>query len=182
MDSRILNVIDQEGNIVREATREEIHKNGLLHAEVHVLFYTPDRKVIFQHRAKDKDTYPDLLDATVGGHVEPGDTYEETALKEAGEEVGISVDPKSLIPLRTVITKSYDEVTGTINHPRLSIYAYRYEGALEDLRIEEGKAIGFEAWSIDKLFALTIDEQKKFIPLLIGDIYIDIYKQIQDLI
>jgi isopentenyldiphosphate isomerase len=74
MDNRILNIIDEEGNILGEATRQEIHEKGLLHGEVHVWFYTPDRQLIFQHRAKDKETWPDLLDATVGGHVEIGDT------------------------------------------------------------------------------------------------------------
>jgi len=64
---RRLNIVDEEGNIVGEETRENIHKNGLLHREIHVWLYTPNREIIFQHRAKDKDTYPDLLDASVGG-------------------------------------------------------------------------------------------------------------------
>lgn len=60
--------------------RENIHNQGLLHREIHVWFYTPKGEIIFQHRAKDKDTYPDLLDATVGGHVEINSDYENTAL------------------------------------------------------------------------------------------------------
>ena len=71
-DNRKLNIIDENGNITGEETRENIHKQGLLHREIHVWFYTPKGEILFQHRAKDKDTYPDLLDATVGGHVEIG--------------------------------------------------------------------------------------------------------------
>ena len=106
MDSRILNIIDEKGNILREATRQEIHEKGLLHAEAHIWFYTPDKQLIFQHRAKDKDTWPDLLDATVGGHVEVGDTYEQTALKECEEETGTAIKSEDLIFLRTTITSS----------------------------------------------------------------------------
>lgn len=182
MDSRILNVIDQEGNILREATRQEIHEKGLLHAEVHVWFYTPDGQIIFQHRAKDKDTWPDLLDATVGGHVEVGDTYEETALKECEEETGTVIKPEDLIFLRTTITSSLDEVTGMTNHPRRNVYAYCYKGDLKDLKIEEGKALGFEAWPIDKLLNLSEEEATRFIPSILDEMGIEIIKQIQDLV
>ncbi|MCL4437679.1 NUDIX domain-containing protein [Patescibacteria group bacterium] len=81
-DNRKLNIVDESGNIIGEETRCNIHKNGLLHKEIHVWFYTPKGEIIFQHRAKNKDVYPDLLDATVGGHVEIGDDYEHAALKE----------------------------------------------------------------------------------------------------
>ena len=89
-DNRKLNIIDENGNITGEETRENIHKQGLLHREIHVWFYTPKGEILFQHRAKDKDTYPDLLDATVGGHVEIGADYESAALQELEEETGIS--------------------------------------------------------------------------------------------
>ena len=59
-----------------------MHKKGLLHPEIHVWFYTPDKEIIFQHRAKNKDTYPDLLDATVGGHVDIGEYVDKAALRE----------------------------------------------------------------------------------------------------
>ena len=70
-----LNIVDDNDNIIGQKTREEIHQQGLLHQEIHVYFITPNKEIIFQHRAEDKDTYPDLLSATVGGHVDIGDTY-----------------------------------------------------------------------------------------------------------
>jgi hypothetical protein len=81
-DNRMLEVIDEEGNVIGRETREHIHREGLLHREVHVWLYTPDGNVILQRRAKDKDLYPGLLDASVGGHVEMGADYEESAITE----------------------------------------------------------------------------------------------------
>jgi len=182
MDSRILNVIDEQGNILRQATRQEIHEQGLLHEEVHVWFYTSKGEIIFQHRAKDKDTYPDLLDATVGGHVEVGDSYEQTAVKEASEETGISIKPENLTFLQTTITKSYDQATGMTNHPHRSVYAYRYDGRVEDLKVEEGKALGFEAWPIEKLLNLSEQDAVRFIPSIFEEPGIEIIKQIKDLV
>lgn len=182
MDSRILNVIDEDGNVLREATRHEIHEKGLLNPEVHVWFYTPNSEVIFQHRAKDKDTFPDLLDATVGGHVEVGDSYEETALKESEEETGIVPNPKNLTFLRMTITNHKDDVTETINHTRRNVYAYRYDGHVKDLKIKEGKSLGFESWPIDKLFNLSEEERKKFISSTLEKVGMDIFAQIKTLL
>lgn len=182
MDTRILNILDEDGTIIGEATRHEVHERGLLHAEVHVWFYTPDGNLIFQHRAKDKDTNPDLLDATVGGHVEMGDTYEETALKEIEEETGAHVRPEELIFLRTTVTNSYDEKTNTINHPRRNVYAYCYTGTIEDLRVEEGKSLGFESWPIDSLMRLSPEESARFISALLDETGMEIIQQIRDLL
>lgn len=178
----MLNVLNEQGEIVGTASREDIHKEGLLHAEAHVWFYTPDGKIIWQLRSKDKDTFPDLLDATVGGHVEIGDTYEQTAAKEAREETGVDISQEDLIFLRTTITKSYDEATGTTNHPRRNVYAYCFRGKIEDLRIEPGASQGFEAWPIEALMNLSPEESRRFIPSLIDENGMETIEQIRNLI
>lgn len=85
--TEMLNVVDENSNILKAEDRKVIHLQGLLHQEIHVYYFTKDGQLVFQHRAKDKDTFPDLLDATVGGHVEMGDSMEQTAVKEAAEEL-----------------------------------------------------------------------------------------------
>lgn len=67
MPLEMLEVVDENDNIIGFETRAKVHEQGLLHREIHIFFITPNGEVIFQHRAKDKDTYPDKLDATVGG-------------------------------------------------------------------------------------------------------------------
>lgn len=182
MSKQILNVIDEEGNVLRQESRAKIHKEGLLHADVHVWFYTPDGKLIFQHRSHTKDFLPDLLDVTVGGHVEIGDTYEQTALKEAREETGIVVEPEELTFLRSTLTKVFDEATGTTGHHLRRVYAYCYAGKVADLRTEEGEALGFEAWPIDRLLALSEEEKSSFTPWNQTEEGIEIIKQIKALI
>ena len=105
--AEFLNIVSEDDEIIVPGTRERIHKEGLLHQEVHIYFVTPKKEIIFQHRAKDKDTFPDLLDATVGGHVEIGDSYEQTAIKEAEEETGIKINPLDLVFINKI--KRYEE-------------------------------------------------------------------------
>lgn len=105
MNEEKLEVINENDEVIGLESRKVIHQKGLLHREIHILFMTPNREIIFQHRAKDKDTYPDKLDATVGGHVEPGISYEDTAIKECKEETGVDINPSKLKLIKKIHKK-----------------------------------------------------------------------------
>ncbi|MFZ4648959.1 MAG: NUDIX hydrolase [Patescibacteria group bacterium] len=178
---KISNVVNENDEIIGTETREKIHQEGLLHREVHVYFVTPNKEVICQHRAKDKDMFPDLLDATVGGHVEVGDSYEKTAIKETQEETGVEVDPNDLIFISKNEFNYHDTVTGKINHNFLSRYLYIYRGEVEDLKLEEGKAIGFELCKIEELKNLDEQGKKRFILPIYDFMSKDLAEFIKDL-
>lgn len=163
-----LNIVDEDDNIIGQETRSEIHRLGLLHREIHVYFITPNKEIIFQHRAKDKDTYPDLLDATVGGHVDLGYDYQPTAVREVEEETGLKINQEDLIFLKNVRNKSlYDPISNKFNNTWEKIYLYNFKGQLSDLKVEQGKALGFELWSIEKLKKISEEEKKRFVPYII---------------
>jgi len=178
----MLEVVDENDNIIGLETREKVHKEGLLHREIHVFFLTPKGEIIFQHRAKDKDTYPDKLDATVGGHVDPNMTYEETAVKECKEETGVDIDTSKLLFLTKMRKKSFDQVTGMTNNTFRSQYAYLYDGSIFDLQIEDGKATGFETRKIDDLSHLSEEERSKFIQVLIGEDMLKLFNNAKDIL
>ncbi len=177
MSLEMLEIVDENDNVIGLETRDKVHELGLLHREIHIFFLTPKGEIIFQHRAKDKDTYPDKLDATVGGHVEPNMSYEETAVKECKEETGIDIDPSKLLFLTKMRKKSFDEVTELTNNTIRSQYAYLYEGPPSDLQIEEGKAEGFEVWKIDDLPRLSESDKARFIGLFLKEDMIELYKK-----
>lgn len=82
--------------------RAEVHRDGDWHRAIHVWIAGRDSVgapfLIFQRRGSQKDTWPDHFDATVGGHVRAGESLEET-LREVDEEIGISVQGQTLLPL-----------------------------------------------------------------------------------
>lgn len=174
----LLNVVDEWGNVVGSETRENIHAKGLLHREIHVWFHTPKGEIIFQHRAKDKDTFPDQLDATVGGHVEIGSDFEDTAVKEVEEETGLVINKNDLKLVKYTRSNHHDPVTGKTNNAIRAVFDYKYSGNVTDLRVEKGKAEGFEAWPIEKLANISAEDAKKFIPGFLDKPHIEMYKQI----
>jgi isopentenyldiphosphate isomerase len=180
-DNRILNIINEDDNIIGEATREDIHAKGLLHREANVWLYNSSGEIFFQMRAKDKDTFPGLLNASIGGHVEMGDSYENTAIKEAEEEAGLKIDPRDLKLIATVKYTAHDEVTGRINNVIRKEYAYAFNGSLSDLKIEKGKGIGFEAVKIDDLFTMSAEGKRRFTPTIFNEINLDIFRKIKDM-
>lgn len=181
-DSKILNIINKADEVIGEASREEIHQEGLLHREIHVWFFTPTREIIFQHRAKDKDTYPDMLDATVGGHVEIGASYEETALKETAEETGIKLDLAKLKFIQKMPRRTVDEATRLINNTIRVQYAYLFDGDINDLRPEAGKILEFQKRPVTDLANLSEAEKKKFIPLVLSKEFLDMFERAQRLL
>src|SRR5665648_133311 len=59
MKDEMLEVVNENDVVIDLKSRKEVHQKGLSHREIHIWFMTPAREIIFQHRAKDKDTYPD---------------------------------------------------------------------------------------------------------------------------
>ncbi len=181
-DNRILNIIDENDKIIGQDTRENIHRKGLLHREIHVWFYTPRGEIIFQHRAKDKDTFPDLLDATVGGHVEIGDDYVKTAIKETREETGLKIDKKDLIFITKIHHTAIDLTNHRINKVIRFIYGFCYKNSIGNLKIEKKKAIGFKAWPIKKLLNISVEDKKYFIPSVFDKDNLEVFEKILHII
>lgn len=179
---QMLEVVDENDKVIGIENRTKIHKEGLLHREIHVWFITPQGEIIFQHRSKDKDTYPNLLDATVGGHVEPGMSYEETVVKECKEETGFDIDPSKLLLLARFRKKGFDEATGLINNAIRIQYAYLYTGLINHLQVEKGKSEGFEAWKIDDLAHLSDADKNKFIGHILNEDMLLLFQKAKEIL
>jgi isopentenyl-diphosphate Delta-isomerase len=88
-DQEILEVVDADDRVVGHAARSEIHRRGLLHRAVHVFVFDSQGNIYVQRRSASKDRHPLKLDSSAAGHVDPGESYRETAYRELEEELGI---------------------------------------------------------------------------------------------
>ncbi len=173
----MLNIVNEQDEIVGTEDRIKIHKEGLLHREIHVWVYNDAGDILFQHRAKDKDTRPDKLDASVGGHVDLGQSYAGAALRELEEETGIVAKQEDLIFIKMIRKRTMDNTTNTINNAFSAQYKYRYKG--EELQVEEGKAYGFEWWGLGALKSLSEVDRTRFSPTMIDDEHMEFFEEIK---
>ena len=179
-ETQRLNIVDEDDNVIGQESRENIHKNGILHREIHVWIYNTKGDILFQKRSMTKDTYPGLLDASAGGHVELNDSYEKAAIRELEEETGLKADKKDLTYITKIRKKSYDKLTGMTNNVIRAVYAYKYDNE-QEIKLEEGMADSLEFWPVEKIFNISEEDRKKFIATILSEEYMEIYKKIQEL-
>ncbi|HXC37078.1 MAG TPA: NUDIX domain-containing protein, partial [Candidatus Acidoferrales bacterium] len=81
--------------------RSEAHALGLLHRAVHVLVFNSRGEIFLQKRSMKKDRQPGVWDSSCSGHVDSGEDYDQTAIRELGEEIGLklSVAPERLFKI-----------------------------------------------------------------------------------
>lgn len=86
----------------RVKPRAAVHRDGDWHRAVHVWVGGNDDEtgpfLLMQRRSLAKDTWPGVLDATVGGHYRAGESLVET-LRETEEEIGVTVAMADLLSL-----------------------------------------------------------------------------------
>jgi len=95
-------VVDENDCVIGKETRQEVHRKKLLHRAIHVFVFRADGSLYLQKRSATKDTAPNKWVSSCSGHVDSGEVYEESALRELGEELGIQATPNDLQEIMAV--------------------------------------------------------------------------------
>ena len=92
----LFDIVDINDNVIGQATRGQVHGNpGLIHRSVAVAVFNNKGELFLHQRSALKDTDPLLWVISCSGHVGSGESYEETAIRELAEELGIKRDKKN---------------------------------------------------------------------------------------
>jgi 8-oxo-dGTP pyrophosphatase MutT (NUDIX family) len=83
----------------RYAADDHLGHRSLLVAAAYVLLLRDDEVLLQLRRGTG---YLDGHWATLAGHVDPGESVHEAAVREAAEEAGVRIDPADLEPLTTL--------------------------------------------------------------------------------
>jgi isopentenyldiphosphate isomerase len=86
----LLDVVDAADQVVGVATRAQMRAARLRHRCVAVVVRRSDGRILVHRRRDDKDVWPGRWDLAVGGVVGHGESYDDAAVRELGEEVGIA--------------------------------------------------------------------------------------------
>ena len=99
MQEEIFPIVNQEGEVIGSATREECHaQTFILHPVVHLHIFNSAGELYLQKRVITKKIQPGKWDTAVGGHVDYGEQIEEALLRETREELGVpNFTPKFLM-------------------------------------------------------------------------------------
>lgn len=89
VQNEIVVIVDEKNNVIGAQTRSVMRKQGLIHRAAYILVFNSSGKIFVQKRTLSKDVYPGYYDVAAGGVVLHGETYEESAIRELEEELGI---------------------------------------------------------------------------------------------
>ncbi|WP_078901129.1 NUDIX hydrolase [Actinacidiphila yeochonensis] len=90
----VLDVVDEHDRVTGTARRADVYARGLRHRAAFILVRDA-RERIFVHRRTDRKLiFPSRYDLFVGGVLGAGESYDEAALREAEEELGVTGLPR----------------------------------------------------------------------------------------
>lgn len=143
LQDELLTQVDKENIVVGPIPRGVAHASkDVYYRTIYVLVKNEQNEILLQKRSATKDLYPNCWDLSVGGHVVYGDSYEETALRELREELGITANLKD--------TVKKGEVLVSLPNSNEYFYVYEYqlkasdEIQLASAEIAETKWLGIE--------------------------------------
>ena len=91
MPEDIFDIVNERDEVIGRKPRSEVHARGLLHRAVHVLVFNSRGEVFLQKRSMKKDRQPGAWDSSCSGHVDSGEDYDQTAVRELREEIGLKL-------------------------------------------------------------------------------------------
>ncbi|OGG53182.1 NUDIX hydrolase [Candidatus Kaiserbacteria bacterium RIFCSPHIGHO2_02_FULL_55_25] len=92
-EDEYLDLVDENDSVIGRKLRSEVHAEKLRNYRAINLFIVNSKGELWiPKRTAHKRLYPLGLDFSCAGHVQSGDTYEQTLKKEVREELNIDID------------------------------------------------------------------------------------------
>lgn len=125
----MLCVVDEYDNPIKPRPRHETFKKGLWRRTAHVWIINSKNQILCQQRSFKKDMSPGMWEATVAGHLSPGEDYFEGAAREATEETQLSIKKSDLTLVKIYKDHKRREYRG--------VFYLRKDISLDQIKSEE---------------------------------------------
>jgi isopentenyl-diphosphate Delta-isomerase len=135
----LITEVDKNDNVLGSRPKSEFRNSNHIHRSSHLYVFNSKNELLIQKRAKCKEVYPDLYDASVSGTVSKDETYEETLEREMQEELGIQVPYEKLFKY-----SCFDDIDKAIK----VVFKAKFNGPFKT----DPKEVGSIHWmSLDKI-------------------------------
>ena len=110
--------------------RSAVHRDGDWHGTAHIWLVRRQNgrlQVLLQKRSRKKETFPGCFDTSCAGHLSAGDSFEEGALRELSEELGIRAQASDLFSVGLYSYEVKESFGGTdiIDREIAAVYLYQ---------------------------------------------------------
>ncbi len=136
----IVAIVDGRNQVVGSATRREMRAGRLTHRSTYILVFNSHGELLVQRRTMTKDVFPGFLDVAAGGVVLAGESYEEGARRELGEELGLVE-----VPLRIEFEFYYEDERSRVWG---GVFTCVHDGPF---RLQEEEIVSAEFMRVDEI-------------------------------
>lgn len=150
-EDELVTIVDERNRVVGAAPRREMRAGNLPHRATYILVFNSRGELYVQKRTERKDVFPGYYDVAAGGVILAEESYEEGAVRELEEELGIRD-----VPLTRLFDFSYKDESVKIWGAAFSCL-YDGEVVLQQEEVESGAFL-----VVDEVFRLA--ETEPFTP------------------
>ena len=175
----MVDILDEKGNLIGEVKlKREAHAKGLWHRASHIWIYNSKGEILLQLRSKNKSLYPNLWDVSAAGHVSAGQSYDEAAVRELFEELGVKA---AISELKNIENRKLDIKLGaTHNREFIQVYLLKLNKNINNLKVQKEEIEQVKFMPLDKFESEIKDsaKAKKYVPH--GEYYFDVIQYIRE--
>ncbi|MBW1298371.1 NUDIX hydrolase [Aquimarina litoralis] len=151
MPDELIDIVTEEGFFTGDTRmKSEAHRLGLYHNSVHIWLYDQRGNILIQKRAHNKDTYPNLWDVSVAGHIGAGESPKNAALREVQEEIGLCLQASNLEFIGKYLAKKEPSVN-IIDNEFHYIYIAILTKPIADLKVQKEEVSAIKLISTESL-------------------------------
>jgi isopentenyldiphosphate isomerase len=162
----LIQIWSKNGKPTQEiCTKNTAHQMGYFHATVHVWFYNELPALLLQKRGSLKETYPNLWDVSVAGHVTSGESITAAAVRETNEEIGLKINPDDLTLLK--IRRNTNRFSnGIIDCEFQHVFLHPINFEMEDLKLQRSEIEAVRLFNFEELKCCTqrLHQQFSIVP------------------
>jgi isopentenyldiphosphate isomerase len=96
----LIDLLDDAGQVIGVVRRGQMRRERLPHSCVYLVVFNSRGDLFVHQRTASKDVFPSYWDLTVGGVPAAGESFDQAALREGREEIGVDLRPVPLFPFR----------------------------------------------------------------------------------
>ncbi|MEK7508431.1 MAG: NUDIX domain-containing protein [Patescibacteria group bacterium] len=136
--TELLDILDENGQLTgRQKPRDQVHRDGDWHRSAHIWIINSQKELLIQKRSANKDSHPNQWDISSAGHVQAGDDYLISALRELEEELGLVAKKESFESLGIFKDEAITNNGAFINKQFNEVFLIEMDLDIAELKLQE---------------------------------------------
>ena len=153
--------VDENDIPIGTGSRQIAWQRGYFTRNIRVIIRDESNRFLCQKRSLHKDSYPGMWTVAASGHVDDGETWDDAAKRETLEEIGISINVKSV---------GQFTFKDDIGNKKIRQIVHVYEASVDSLTqfvTDQDEVDKVEWFHLDELKSLIAKDSSQFTPSLI---------------